>query len=91
MMVEGDGPEYAVGTTGYDMINMAQNAGFTFAARSDVEELLNTLSLSVGEWSSYASIMGHGIPRQLIWGMYDDGNDNPFGWAWSFSQDQSWA
>ncbi len=78
------------GTTGFAMITAAQNAGFTFALRSDVEQLLDTLPLSGGEWSSYASIMGHGIPRQLIWGMYDDGNGNPYGWAWSYSDGTSW-
>jgi hypothetical protein len=79
-----------VSTTGYNMINTAQNAGFTFATQSDVEQLLNSLSLGNGEWSSYAPIMGYGIPRQLIWGMFDDTTGNPFGFAWAWSDDIAW-
>lgn len=79
------------GTTGFDMIAAAQNAGFTFATRSDVGQLLGSLPLTGGEWSGYASIMGYGIPRQLIWGMYDDGNGNNFGWAYAYSTDTSWG
>lgn len=78
------------GTSGFDMITAAQNRGFTFAARTDVEQLLGSLPLSGGEWASYASVMGYGIPRELIWGMYDDGNGNPYGWAWAFTYDVSW-
>jgi hypothetical protein len=78
------------GTSGFDMISAAQNAGFTFATRNDVTQLLGSLPLTGGEWSSYAAIMGYGIPRQLIWGMYDDTNGNPYGWAWSYSHDLSW-
>ena len=79
------------GTTGYDMISAATTAGFTFATKSKVEGLLGGLSLASGEWSSYASIMGYGIPRNLIWGMYDDLNGNPYGWAYSYSTDSSWG
>lgn len=78
------------GTSGFDMITAAQNAGFTFATRSDVGQLLGSLPLTGGEWSSYAAIMGYGIPRQLIWGMYDDTDGNPYGYAWAYSGDTSW-
>ncbi|KAB2913226.1 MAG: PEP-CTERM sorting domain-containing protein [Dechloromonas sp.] len=78
------------GTTGAAMIAAAQNAGFTFALRSDVEQLLGSLPLGAGQWSSYASIMGYGIPRQLIWGMYDDSNGNPYGYAWAWSTNSEW-
>lgn len=78
------------GTSGFDMISAAQSAGFTFATRSDVEALLSALPLGSGEWTSYAAVMGYGIPRELIWGMYDDGNGNPYGWAYSFSDDLVW-
>jgi hypothetical protein len=79
-----------IGTTGFDMITAAQSAGFTFATRSDVQALLNTLPLTSGEWATYAPVMGYGRPRGIMWGMYDDGNGNPYGWAWSFSLDTSW-
>jgi hypothetical protein len=79
------------GTSGVDMITIANNAGFTFATKSDVEQLLGALPLGNGEWSSYASVMGFGIPRQLIWGMYDDGGDNSVvGWAWAWNGDSAW-
>lgn len=77
--------------SGFDMIAAAQNAGFTFAIRSDVEELLASLSLTAGEWFSYAPIMGYGEPRKLIWGMYDDGDGNPYGWAYAYSFMEEWA
>lgn len=78
------------GTSGFGMITAAQNAGFTFATLSDVQQLLGSLPLTGGEWSSYAGIMGYGIPRELIWGMYDDSDGNPFGYAWAFSSDTAW-
>mgnify|MGYP001275773479 CR=1 FL=1 len=77
------------GTTGFAMISAAQGAGFTFANRQDVGQLLGSLSLGGGLWSSYAAVMGYGIPRQLIWGMYDDGA-NPFGYAWAWSTSTNW-
>jgi hypothetical protein len=77
------------GTTGLQMIATAQEAGFTFALRSDVEQLLSSLPLA-GQFSSYASIMGHGAPRSLIWGMFDDSDGNPYGYAWSFHDDTKW-
>ena len=84
-------PTATFGTSGNDMISAATAAGFTFATRADVEALLSTLPLGGGLWSSYASVMGYGIPRQLIWGMYDDGNGNPYGWAYAYSDDTSWG
>ena len=79
------------GLTGFQMISAAEAAGFTFAQQSDVEELLNTLPLNGGEWGSYSSVMGYSHPRNLIWGMYDDGDGNPYGWAWSSNgYDVSW-
>ena len=40
-----------VGTSGFDMIAIASDAGFTFATRTDVEELLNTLGQYTGKKS----------------------------------------
>jgi len=79
------------GITGNAMIAAAQAAGFTFATKSDVEQLLNTLPLDGGQWTSYANVMGYGHPRQLIWGMYDDLNGDPFGFAWAWSDSFSWS
>jgi len=78
------------GTTGFDMIATATANGFTFATSADVHELLDSLPLTGGEWSSYAAVMGYGQPRSLIWGMYNDGTSPNFNWAWSFSYDQQW-
>ena len=77
--------------SGFAMITAATNAGFSFATGVDVEQLLGSLPLTGGEWSTYAPIMGYGIPRQLIWGMYDDGDGNPFGWAYAYSTDDVWG
>ncbi len=78
------------GTSGYGMIGAAQQAGFTFATRSDVAQLLGNLPLGNNEWSSYAAVMGYG-PRGIIWGTYDDGDDNPYGYAWAYSTETSWS
>ena len=80
----------STGTSGNAMINTAAAAGFTFAPRGDVEALLASLSLSSGQWTGYAATMGYGMPRQLIWGMYDDQNGNPYGYAWAWSGDSAW-
>jgi len=45
--------------TGFEMIDAAQNAGFTFATRDDVSALLSTLPLTAGEWKLLRSY--HGI------------------------------
>ena len=77
------------GTTGNAMIAAAQAAGFIFATKSDVEQLLNTLPLNGGQWATYANVIGYGHPRQIIFGMYDD-NADPFGVAWAWSDDSNW-
>src|SRR5574343_547044 len=74
--------------TVFQMISAALAAGFTVATQSQVQTLLNTLPLSGGEWSSYAAIMGSGDPRDLIWGLTQDGQS--YGWAWSYSTDSTW-
>lgn len=80
------------GATGNQMISTAQAAGFTFAKKSDVSQLLNSLPLGASQWTGYAAIMGHGVPRQLIWGMYDDGDNNQLlGWAFAYSNYTNWA
>lgn len=70
------------GTTGNQMITIAQKAGFTLALRSDIEELAGSLPSSV--FSSYAPIMGYGPLRGFIWGMYDDADGKPYGYAFTF-------
>ena len=74
--------------TGLQMISAAQAAGFTVATRSQVQSLLDTLPLTGGEWSSYAAVMGFGDPRDLIWGLTQDGQS--YGWAWSYSPETAW-
>lgn len=78
------------GTTGFDMIDIAESNGFTVANEADVRELFSSLPLTGGQWSSYASVMGFGQPRSLIWGMYDGGSSPTYPWAWSFAGDQQW-
>ena len=78
------------GMTGNAMIAAAQTAGFTFANSADVHQLLGSLSLSSGQWASDAAIMGYGHPRDLIWGMFNDGG-SPYGWAYAFSGDTAWS
>jgi hypothetical protein len=73
-----------------DMVNAANTAGFTFASKADVVQLLNSLPITNNEWSTYASIMGQAPNRDLIWASYDDGG-SPFGYAYSYSTDRSWS
>jgi hypothetical protein len=80
------------GGTGQDMIAIAQAAGFAIASKDDVSALLGTLPLDAGQWAGYAAVMGYGAPRQLIWGMYDDGASNPaYGWAYAFITYPAWG
>ena len=70
------------GKSGNQMIDIAKNAGFTFAQRSDVEQLVGGLQGS--EFGSYAPIMGYGPQRGFVWGMYDDQNGDPYGYAYDY-------
>jgi len=79
------------GTTGTQMIALAESSGFTFATRPDVEQLFGTLPLDGSLWADYASIMGYGHPRELIWGMYDDGTPGLNGWAYAFKVNPVWS
>lgn len=65
------------------MIAAAQTAGFLFASKSDVQQLVSGVDFSGGAFDAYSAIMG-GDSRQ-IWGVYDDGDNsvNPnFGWGY---------
>lgn len=73
------------------MVTAATAGGFTFAMRTDVDELLGTLPLGSGQWAGYKAIMGDAPNRELIWGSYDDGNGDPVGWAYAFDSDSSWS
>lgn len=83
-----DGATGTGSMTGLQSMAAAQAAGFQVATRAQVQALLNTLPLTGGEWASYANIMGFGDPRDLIWGLTNDGG--AYGWAWAFSTDRSW-
>jgi len=74
------------------MITAATSAGFTFATRSDVEVLLNSLPLNGGEWAGYNTIMGGAPNRALLWGAYDDVDADPSvaGWAFAFDNSIVW-
>ena len=73
------------------MFNEVTAAGFTVGTRADVDQLLSTLPLLGGNWSTYATIMGRAPNRDLIWGAYGpvDGNGN-IGWAYASNGDNSW-
>ncbi len=75
------------------MMAAATSAGFTIATRSDVGSLVSTLPLdgTFATWSSYASVMGSSLSRDILWGAYGpvDLNGN-IGWAYAFS-DGNWT
>jgi hypothetical protein len=78
------------GTTGFNMISIAAANGFTIANRLDLDQLFSGLPLTGGQWSSYASIMGFGAPRQLIWGMFEGSSSPSYPWAWAFNGNSQW-
>jgi uncharacterized protein (DUF2141 family) len=53
------------------MVAVAAAAGFTFAKRADVEQLLGSLPLGAGDWAGYDAVMGDAPNRELIWGSYE--------------------
>lgn len=72
------------------MVAVAAAAGFTFAKRADVEQLLGSLPLGAGDWAGYDAVMGDAPNRELIWGSYDDGDGSPYGWAFSYDNSTFW-
>lgn len=76
-----------------EMVAAATAAGFTFAAKSDVEALLGSLPLTGGEWAGYKAVMGDAPNRELIWGAYDDVDALPeiHGWAFAYDTDMGWT
>jgi len=78
------------GTTGFDMISIAAASGFTIANTIDLHQLLDGLPLDGGQWSSYASIMGFGAQRNLIWGMFEGSTSPNYPYAWAFSNSGQW-
>ena len=75
-----------------DMVSSASTAGFSLAKKTDVQNLLGSLPLTGGEWTSYNTTMGGAPNRGLIWGAYDFDVPDPnfIGWAWSYSSETSW-
>ena len=77
------------GLTYDEMAAAGQAAGFTVATPSEVVNLLGTLPLTGGEWSSYALIMGQAPNRPIIWGAFNDFG-SPYGWAFAEDSDTGW-
>jgi hypothetical protein len=74
-----------------DMVAASNSAGFTFATKTDVEQLLNSLPLTGNEWSTiYKPLMGDSPHRELIWGSYYE-SDTTVGWAFAADGDSSWS
>jgi hypothetical protein len=66
--------------------------GFIVADLADVQQLLNSLPLSGGQWAGYATIMGSAPNRDLIWGAYlPEGTSVSYAWSWSNSGDWSYS
>jgi len=73
-----------------DMKADVESKGFIVADLAAVEQLLNSLPLTGGEWPTYAAIMGRAPNRDLIWGAYLPEISN-VSWAWSFQNDGVWS
>ena len=74
-----------------EMSAVVTAAGFNVASRTDVQELLDTLPLSGGEWVGYASVMGQALYRNLIWGAYSSSDPTRIGWAYAYDSDAWWG
>jgi len=72
------------------MVTVATSLGFTVATSTEVSQLLGSLPLTGGEWSSYSSVMGSAPSRNLIWGAYDIGSTTTHGWQYAYDYDTSW-
>lgn len=73
-----------------DMKANVESKGFIVADLAAVEQLLNSLPLTGGEWATYAAIMGRAPNRDLIWGAYLP-EGATVSWAWSFEGDTAWS
>ena len=74
------------------MFNEVTGAGFTVGTRADVDQLLSTLPLLGGNWSTYATIMGRAPNRDLIWGAYGPvKGDGRIEWAFASNGESSWT
>jgi hypothetical protein len=78
-----------------EMKTIVEAAGFTFANKSSVQTLLGGLPLTnpPTEWNSYAtSIIGNSPGWPLMFGTYDDGDNNTsVGYAFSFNNSPQWT
>lgn len=73
------------------MLSAANASGFTWATGADINDLFSRLPLNAGQFFTYASIMGSAPNRALIWGSFDDSNNNGVaGWAYSYDTGSQW-
>ena len=72
-----------------DMKVDVESQGFIVADLAAVQQLLNSLPLSGGQWTGYAAIMGSAPNRDLIWGAYLPETTTQ-SWAWSYLTDSAW-
>ncbi len=76
-----------------EMVTAANTAGFQLATKIEIQELLDSLPLTGGEWvSTYKPLMANTPSRNILWGAYDDqdGDPNRIGYAWSRAHDLAW-
>jgi hypothetical protein len=82
-------------------LSSAEAAGFTWAQKSEVTSLLNTLDISsTSNWDALASIIGRAPNRELFWGAYrptgTTAADHGWGYAyrssnWSYTDDPNYT
>jgi hypothetical protein len=65
---------------------------FHIATVADMAELVTNAPAVPAQWLSDATVMGAATtPRQLIWGLFDDGTTGTYAaWEWKYSDDTSW-
>jgi hypothetical protein len=74
-----------------DMLLTATKAGFTLATTDDVVALSREVQPNNDIIGKLVDLMGGGIPRQLIWGFYDDGGDkSQAGWMFTENGMNRW-
>ncbi|PIQ89465.1 MAG: hypothetical protein COV72_02870 [Candidatus Omnitrophica bacterium CG11_big_fil_rev_8_21_14_0_20_42_13] len=76
----------------YNAISAAlSGTDFHIATASELSALQTSAPASPAAFNSYKTIMGDSPTRELIWGMYDDGNNaDGISWSWIFDSDATW-
>lgn len=83
---------FYAGTTSYNSIDLLlASSGFHLAGLSEVQALQASIPAIPSNFDAEAQIVGSVNTRELMWGIYEDGNAaDGISWTWKYSVDSSW-